>query len=139
MLNTADHLEKYGIKPSPQRIAVMDYLMKNRTHPTADEIYTALAPSIPTLSKTTVYNTLNLLVENGAAQSITIDERNVRFDAETMNHAHFRCIKCGRIIDLFPSELDQADPITIKQIGTLVVTQTHVYYKGYCSMCSDVS
>ena len=41
-----------------QRIAIMEYLMEHRTHPSADEIYTALSPSMPTLSKTTVYNTL---------------------------------------------------------------------------------
>ena len=43
-----------------QRIAIMEYLMDNPIHPSADDIYTALSPSMPTLSKTTVYNTLKL-------------------------------------------------------------------------------
>ena len=53
-MNSVDRLVKYGIKPSVQRIAIMDYLMTHRTHPTADEVYMALCDSIPTLSKTTV-------------------------------------------------------------------------------------
>ena len=58
MMKSYDRLLKYSIKPSMQRIAIMEYLMEHRTHPSADEIYTALSPSMPTLSKTTVYNTL---------------------------------------------------------------------------------
>jgi len=69
-------LMDHGVKPSVQRIAIMDYLLKNRTHPTAEEIYSALVNLIPTLSKTTVYNTLKLFVEQGAALMLTIDEKN---------------------------------------------------------------
>ena len=54
---TREYLLKYNIKPSMQRIAIMDYLMVHRVHPTADEIYNALYPTMPTLSKTTIYNT----------------------------------------------------------------------------------
>lgn len=52
-----EYLLDHQIKPSVQRIAIMDYLLKHKTHPCIDEIYTALCKEIPTLSKTTVYNT----------------------------------------------------------------------------------
>ncbi len=54
-INARDYLEKCGIKPSLQRIAIVEYLMENRIHPTADDIYHALCIQVPTLSKTTVY------------------------------------------------------------------------------------
>ena len=76
-----NRLRRYNIKPSVQRMAVLDYLMTHHTHPTADTIFNALYPSIPTLSKATVYNTLNLLTEHGVIQMITIDEKNARFNA----------------------------------------------------------
>ena len=63
-----------------QRIAIMDYLMVHRVHPTADEIYNALYPTMPTLSKTTIYNTMKLFTEQGAVKALVIDEKNVRFD-----------------------------------------------------------
>ena len=68
-----DRLLEHNIKPSMQRIAIMEYLMDNPIHPSADDIYTALSPSMPTLSKTTVYNTLKLFSEQGAALMLTID------------------------------------------------------------------
>ena len=62
-----ERLLEHNIKPSMQRIAIMEYLMNHPIHPSADDIYTALSPSMPTLSKTTVYNTLKLFSEQGAA------------------------------------------------------------------------
>lgn len=72
-----EYLLDHQIKPSVQRIAIMDYLLKHKTHPCIDEIYTALCKEIPTLSKTTVYNTLKLFVEHGAAKMLTIDEKTL--------------------------------------------------------------
>lgn len=74
-MKTYDYLLSYNIKPSVQRIAIMDYLLAHKTHPCIDEIYMALCDDIPTLSKTTVYNTLKLFVEHGAALMLTIDEK----------------------------------------------------------------
>ena len=96
-MDVVKRLQNHNIKPSVQRIAIMNYLIEHRTHPTVDEIYTALSPSIPTLSKTTVYNTLKLLSEQGAAQTLTIDERNTCYDADTSPHGHFLCkFSCDR-------------------------------------------
>lgn len=74
-----EYLLSYHIKPSVQRIAIMDYLLNHKTHPCIDEIHTALCKEIPTLSKTTVYNTLKLFVEHGAAKMLTIDEKKCLF------------------------------------------------------------
>lgn len=75
MMKPYERLLDHNIKPSVQRIAIMQYLMEYPVHPSADDIYTALSPSMPTLSKTTVYNTLKLFSEQGAAQMLTIDEK----------------------------------------------------------------
>lgn len=50
-MNAYEYLLSYNIKPSVQRIAIMDYLLKHHTHPCIDEIYLALCKDIPTLSK----------------------------------------------------------------------------------------
>lgn len=99
-MKTFDYLLAHNIKPSVQRLAIMDYLLSHRIHPSVDTIYLALAKKYPTLSRTTVYNTLKLFVENGAAQMLTIDEKNVNFDSDLSLHSHFLCKECGRIFDL---------------------------------------
>ncbi|MCE5331768.1 MAG: transcriptional repressor [Bacteroidales bacterium] len=131
-LQTHRYLLQFSIKPSVQRTAVMDYLMKNRTHPTIDEIYTALSPSMPTLSKTTVYNTLNLFIERGAVQALAIDEKNARFDVDTSSHAHFICKSCGKVHDIFNlnSELFE-----IPQHPDFTINSVEISYSGLCNAC----
>ena len=51
-----ERLLEHNIKPSMQRIAIMEYLMNHPIHPSADDIYTALSPSMLTLSKTSVHS-----------------------------------------------------------------------------------
>lgn len=129
-----DRLLKFGVKPSLQRIAIMDYLMTHPTHPTADTIFIDLYPSIPTLSKTTVYNTLKLLTEQGAILSLNIDEKNTRYDGDISTHAHFRCKNCSGVYDL---RIEESDKIKIKDLGSLTITECQIYYKGYCNSCKE--
>ncbi len=130
-----DYLLSFNIKPSVQRIAIMDYLMAHRTHPSIDEIYLALCNDIPTLSKTTVYNTLKLFVEHGAAQMLTIAEKNVCYDGEIGLHAHFLCKKCNKIFDL-PAHADEDQRISRFGESGYQVEEVHQYYKGICPECA---
>ena len=130
---TLKYLLAHDVKPSLQRIAVMDYLLNHRTHPTVEEIYTALHPHIPTLSKTTVYNTLRLLVERKAALQLSIDEKKVCFDADTTPHAHFLCRCCGKVYDM---KLHREGIDTIAEVGDgFQVEQVDVYLHGICPAC----
>lgn len=135
MINAYNHLLSYRIKPSQQRIAIMEYLLKHRTHPSVEDVYSALSPSMPTLSKTTVYNTLKLFTEQGAAQMLTIDEKNVCFDGDVSMHAHFLCKKCGKVYDL-PMQ-DASKEVVGMDIEGHAITEVHQYYKGICKNCLE--
>ena len=125
-----ENLLKYDIKPSVQRMAVMEYLMTHFTHPSVDEIYTALSPKYPTLSRTTVYNTLKLFVEQGAAQMLTIDEKMTCFDGDVSHHAHFLCKRCGKIYDLPLKEENNFYP-DFSEIPREVLEKTKLLYINY--------
>lgn len=133
-LSTQEYLQNFGIKPSLQRIAIAEYLMDNRIHPTVDDIYNALYIKVPTLSKTTVYNTLKLFAEQGAVLALVIDDKNVRFDIDTSCHAHFQCCGCNRVFDI---PLDKTELLQVRQIDDLLITESHLYYKGYCKECRN--
>lgn len=66
------NLEEHSIKPFMQRIKIMEYLMEHHTHPKKILKRSLPVPQLPTLSKTTVYNTLKLFVCQGAALMLTI-------------------------------------------------------------------
>ena len=130
--NIITRLSEHHIKPSVHRMAVLRYLMSHRTHPTADMIYTALQPEMPTLSKTTVYNILKLLAEKGAVQILTIDEKNVRFDGDITPHAHFQCRTCEKVYDL-PAEINKT--VACFHTEGLTIDEMQLYCKGYCKNC----
>jgi Fe2+ or Zn2+ uptake regulation protein len=131
-IESHNYLRQFSIKPSVQRTAVMDYLMKNRTHPTIDEIYLALSPNMPTLSKTTVYNTLDIFVERGAVKALVIDEKNARYDVDISAHAHFICRGCGIIHDIYnvKQSFFQIPPTKKFSIDTVEIS-----YSGICNDC----
>lgn len=132
-MESYDILLQHNIKPSMQRIAIMDYLKEHRVHPSAEDVYAALSPVMPTLSKTTVYNTLRLLAENGAILMLTIDDRNVNFDFDTSQHSHLLCRKCGRIFD-YRSPFEHTAVCGTTDEGFLI-EEAHVYYHGVCRDC----
>ena len=129
--NTITYLQEHGIHPSIQRIAIMEYLLKHRTHPSVEAVYASLHPKMPTLSRTTVYNTLKLFARCGAVRMLTIDEHNVCFDGDMQPHAHFLCRVCGRIYDV-PL---QAEPVPLPDLGDYDLEELHYYYKGVCPSC----
>ena len=90
-----------GIRPSAQRIAIMEYISACECHPTADEVYSALVREHPTLSRTTVFSCLKLLAEKGILNDIDISAESTRCDsAHRATHAHFMCRDCHRIFDI---------------------------------------
>jgi len=129
-------LESNQINASVQRAAIMQYMMDHYDHPTVDQIYADLQPVMPTLSKATVYNTLKLFVEKKAALAIFIDEKNVRYDALTHSHAHFRCKHCDAIYDI---PLDKTDVPPFRGSSDFSLSDTQIYYFGTCKDCNDVS
>ncbi|WP_432662132.1 Fur family transcriptional regulator [Wukongibacter baidiensis] len=129
--NVGDYLKDHGIKPSLQRIKIFEYLIKHMNHPTVDMIYKELAKEIPTLSKTTVYNTLSLFIEKKIARIITIEENETRYDADISLHGHFKCEVCGKIYD-FGLNSARLKEDMLKDFET---KERHVYYKGKCKNC----
>lgn len=124
-------LKKAGLRQSHQRIAILQFLMLNDIHPTADDIYNALKNDYPTMSLTTVYNTLKALSDAGAIEMLKIERENARFDFPKNPHSHFRCRSCGKILDI--SELP--DILQYVPKGSYHIENVEVYFQGLCDEC----
>ncbi len=128
-----EQLLNKSIKPSFPRIKVLEYLVVNKNHPTVDEIYNGLFKEIPTLSKTTVYNSLNLFKKAKLAKVVQTDGHEARYDATVPDHGHFRCEKCNKIYDFFIS----TDNITTDGLSNFKIKEKSIYYQGICANCLD--
>jgi Fur family peroxide stress response transcriptional regulator len=124
-------LESRGVKPSYQRMRILEYLMRHHDHPSVDAIFQALSPDIPTLSRTTVYNTLSLFTQKGIVASLTVVNNELRYDLLEEPHAHFQCRVCSRLFDIpLKSDLFLTDCIDEHQVEEIQIT-----FKGKCKTC----
>lgn len=93
-------LRQCDILPTPQRIAVVQCVLHTKAHPTADDVLVSARRKCPTVSRATVYNTLNLLVEKGLIGMQTLKEGSVVFDPNVERHHHFIDEDTGAIYDI---------------------------------------
>jgi len=128
-------LGEKGIKPTYQRLKILEYMSKNmKNHPTVEMIHEELLKDIPTISLTTVYNTLNTFLEKGLVDGVTITGTETRYDLDKSSHHHFLCKKCGKIVDI-----DVTCPFALGE-KTVVrgnkIEEVHGYFKGICKDCA---
>ena len=109
-----------GVKPTPQRVVIADFLLHTDSHPTADEVLSAVAQALPVaLSRATVYNTLNTLKDAGVIKEVLTEPGRVRYDANVSHHHHFVDVNTGKIVDI-PSD-------KVEAIGKLLGEQYKVH------------
>ena len=117
--------------PTIQRIAVLECLEKTKKHPTADQVLVAVRKKFPSVSRATVYNTLEALTQAGLILRITVDPAVARYDADLGPHAHFRCRVCNVIYDI-----DVEDENTLgEQIEGHQIETVRMYAYGVCEKC----
>jgi Fur family peroxide stress response transcriptional regulator len=121
-----------GLKLTPQRLAILDYLDGNKEHPSAEDIYRAVLKKFPTMSFATVYNTLEALRRKGNVLELMIDSGKKRFDPNTAPHHHLICIRCKRIVDImgaYELSISNAERTNFEVIGN------HIEFYGICHAC----
>jgi len=111
----------------------MHYLIAHRNHPTVDVIYSDLVKKINKLSKTTVYNVLNLFIQEGLVIALNIENNELRYDADTSVHGHFKCKTCGKIFDF---DINKEDMPQLPLSG-FQIDEFQYSVKGICAFCKD--
>jgi Fur family transcriptional regulator, peroxide stress response regulator len=125
-------LESCGLRCTPQRYAVMAFLMECNRHPTAAEILEAVNRVDPRSSRATTYNNLRDLVQAGLVREVAVEGRAARFDAKGMRHHHFICDRCGNVEDI---EWYQVPRPTSRSLGKRIVRESELIFRGLCTKC----
>jgi len=120
-------LRQCDIQPTPQRLAVVEYVLSSKKHPTAEDVLLSARKKCPTVSRATVYNTLNLLVEKGLIGMQAIREGAVVFDPNVHKHHHFVDDVTGEIYDI---PWDQLEVRGRDKLKDFEVTEFQVIMRG---------
>ncbi len=122
-----------GVTPTMQRLAILEFLEGTKAHPTADEVYTAVHKTYPTIARATVYNTLEALTKAGAILQLTMDQGAARYDADTGPHVHFRCRVCEKVYDIDARQ----QRCLGKEVDGHQVEAIRTYAFGVCASCRE--
>jgi Fur family iron response transcriptional regulator len=127
LVNVETTLRERAIQPSAQRVAVADYVLSTDEHPSADLVWKRVRERFPWISRATVYNTLNLFVEKGLLQRLTLAEDSVVFDPILETHHHFIDEETGTIHDV---PWDRVQVCNIETLHEYDVRQYEVVMRG---------
>ncbi len=124
-------LKRAGLKLTPQRLAIVHELAGDVSHPTAQELFERLQPSLPTMSFATVYNTLAALSERRLCAARSLVRGAVRFDPNVEPHDHAVCDACGLVRDVPVPAAERREP----RIKGFSVERVERVYRGSCADC----
>ena len=126
-----------NLRMTRQRKVILEELRKVKTHPSADEVYEMVRKRLPRISLGTVYRNLEILSESGDIQKLEPGCSLKRFDGDTSEHCHIRCVRCDRIADAplpdLKFDLEQVESSDFE------ITGHRLEFLGLCSECSDNS
>jgi len=92
--------DRHNILPTPQRVKIAEILLAEPQHLSAEQIILRLREAGSSVSKATVYNTLNLFGEKGLVKELCIDPKRRYYDSRTGLHHHFYNIDTGELTDI---------------------------------------
>ena len=125
-------MREHGLRVTLPRLAVLEYLASSTSHPTAEEVESAVNRLVPTASRASVYNVLHSLSEAGLVDELVFDDAVTRYDANLESHHHFVCTRCRRVEDVawgMPGAVPAPDE-------GHVVERVSVTFRGLCPRCA---
>ena len=129
-------IKQQGYRMTRQREIVLDELSRAKGHPKADEIYQLVRKRLPHISFGTVYRNLRLLKELGLVKELSFGKNFSRFEASAVNHQHFTCTECGKVLDV-----DEPLPIATSRVqidgNDLSVDDFRLEFYGRCENCRN--
>ena len=128
-------LRQEGFRITPQRVAILDYLLKTDDHPSAESIHKIIKEKYPMVSLSTIYKTLDLLREKKLVNEIEV-EGEARFDAHIDSHINLVCMNCGKIDDLDEESLNEIQNRAARKSKYHIIKGSFELF-GYCSDCKS--
>jgi len=129
-LELIPYLKERGLRITPQRLLILEAIISQEGHPTAEDIHR----SIPYTSLTTIYNNLKLFVKLGILNELPYGNSLSKYELNHSKHYHVICQKCGKIVDFNYPNLKEVEHVASE------LTNYHILYHqfevyGICSSC----
>ena len=131
-----DSLRAEGLKFTPQRVAVLEEIIKDHGHRECEEIYLSLKKRGSNVSRATVYRTMDILVKNDFARKMEIGDGRSRYESKvnSPHHDHLICTSCGKIVEFVNQDIEDLQEKIAKNYHFNLQRHIHQLF-GICKKC----
>lgn len=123
-----------NMRITSQRQVILEELKKVKSHPTANEVFDMVRKRLPRIGLGTVYRNLDLLAAKGIIRKLEVGGEQKRFDGDTSQHYHVRCVKCDRVEDIFIDRHGELEKSAASYCNYKILDH-HVEFSGICRSC----
>ena len=129
-------LRNEGLKITPQRIVVLEEIIKDKGHRESEDIYLAIKNSKTSVSRATVYRTLNILVQNQFVRKLNLGDGRERYESKinSLHHDHLICVMCRKIIEFVDSDIEMLQEKIANKYQFSLKRHVHQLF-GICKEC----
>jgi Fur family ferric uptake transcriptional regulator len=134
-----------GYRLTMAREAILDILNRTTEHLSAEDIYFAVHKKYPGIGLTTVYRTLELLVQLGLVFKFDFGDKRARYELAvgpkgTRHHHHLVCTSCGRVIDYTDFIDEEVELLSLTEKGLskkfeFEISNHLIQFYGTCKDC----
>ena len=131
----AERLREWGVRVTPQRLAIAEAVLNSTDHPSVQQIYERVRDHFPSMTLATIYSTLNVLGKSGLIQELPFPQFS-RYESNLKPHVNLVCVQCGNVMD---ASVGQDMVVRLKdQIANqsnFQVAWQRVDFHGWCRRC----
>ena len=131
-----ERLRHWGVRVTPQRLAIAEAVLNSTDHPTVQQIYERVHDHFPSMTLATIYSTLGVLERSGMIQELPF-ERMSRYEANMEPHVNLVCIQCENVMD---ADAGQETVVRLRNRITresdFEVAWQRVDFYGWCPRCA---
>lgn len=133
------HLAENKMRRTPERYAIIEEIYSRDDHFDAEALYIHMRNCNYRVSRATVYNTLELLVECGLVKKHQFGANHAQYEKSYgySQHDHIICNNCGKVVEFCDPRVQQIKNMMGDLLGFKVVDHSLNLY-GLCKNgCAD--
>lgn len=129
------YMIQHKLRKTPERYAILEKVMEMNSHFCIDTLYATLEADGYHVSRATVYNTMELLVDAGLVRRHTFGNQTAQYEkiVGPSNHHHLVCSRCGKVREIKDSALDAL--VSNRRYTNFHPAYADLYIYGICSRC----
>ena len=124
------------LKQSGKRIQILDVILQNKKHLSAEEWYQQVVKKYPGIGQATIYRTIKVLCDSGLIREFTLDDGIARYESASgsTHHHHLVCVECRKFVEIADDRIEEMKLQIAKKNGFKLVSHRFELY-GICQTC----